>query len=113
MSGKGVSSIEVIGSEDPTPTGSAVFVVGATSAVFLEVKGRVNIEEEIKKAQNKLKKASEGAAKQMKILGDKDFEAKVSSGVLETEKAKLEDFRTQEKNYERSIEQFEKLKLDS
>ena len=112
LSGKGVTSIEVLSPSDATPTGSAVFVVRSSAAVFLEIKGRVNLDEEIKKAQTKLKKAKDGAAKQQKVLGDKDFLDKVSSGVLETEKIKLEEFQAQERNYERSIEQFQQLKLD-
>jgi valyl-tRNA synthetase len=113
LSGKGVGSITILHSRDPTPTGSAVYVVGSSAAVFLEVKGRVDVDDEIKKAQAKLRKASEGAAKQHKIVGDKDFAAKVSQGVLETERAKLDEFETQQRNYERSIEQFSQLKLES
>jgi valyl-tRNA synthetase len=111
--GKSVSTIEISAPKDAIPTGSAVFVVGANVAVFLEVKGRIDIDEEINKAQTKLKKASEGASKLIKTLNDKDFLEKVSSGVLETEKSRLEEFRAQERNYERSIEQFTALKLES
>jgi valyl-tRNA synthetase len=78
----------------------------------LEVKGRVDLDEEIKKAQVKLKKASDGASKLTKTLNDKEFLDNVSSGVLETEKGRLEDFKAQEQNYERSIEQFQQLKLE-
>jgi valyl-tRNA synthetase len=81
--------------------------------VFLEVKGRVDLDEEITKATTKLKKASDGAVKQRKVLSDADFLAKVSPAVQEVEKGKLEEFLAQERNYEKSIEQFQQLKLSS
>jgi valyl-tRNA synthetase len=112
LSGKGLGSISVLGPGDAAPTGCAVFVAGTGAAVFLEVKGRVDIDEEIKKAQAKLKKAADGVAKLQKALADEEFVEKVSPAVLEVEKAKLEDMKVQEENYERSIEQFEKLKLE-
>lgn len=110
--GKGVSAVEVASPSDSTPTGSAVYVVGTNVAVFIEVKGRVDLDDEIRKAQNKLKKASDGASKLLKTLNDKDFLDKVSSGVLDSEKARLAEFRAQVENYERSIEQFTQLKLE-
>jgi valyl-tRNA synthetase len=112
LSGKGVGSMEVLSPNAAVPTGCAVFVAGTGAAVFLEVKGKVDVDEEIKKAQTKLKKAAEGATKLKKILADKDFVDKVSPAVLEVEKNKLEELQAQERNYERSIEQFEKLKLE-
>jgi valyl-tRNA synthetase len=112
LSGKGLGSISVLGPADAAPTGSAVFVAGTGAAVFLEVKGRVDVDEEINKAQSKLKKAADGAAKLQKMLADGEFVEKVSPAVLEVEKAKLEELKAQEGNYERSIEQFEKLKLE-
>jgi valyl-tRNA synthetase len=111
LSGKGVASIKILAPSAPIPTGCAVFVVSATVAVFLEVKGRVDLEEEINKAQNKLKKAADGAARQRKVLNDGDFLAKVSPAVQEIEKSRLDEFLAQERNYEKSIEQFQQLKL--
>jgi valyl-tRNA synthetase len=75
------------------------------------VKGLVDLDEEIKKAQTKLKKASEIASKQRKALNDPDFVTKVSPAVQELEKAKLEEVLAQERNYEQSIAQFQQLKL--
>ncbi|TKA78490.1 Valine--tRNA ligase, mitochondrial [Cryomyces minteri] len=111
LSGKGVSSVSVLSKDEPTPTGCAVFAVSSSAAVFLEVKGRVDVDQEIKKAQLKMKKAADGAQKQRKVLEAEGFEEKVSSAVLEAEKKKLADLLAEEKNYEGSIEQFERLKL--
>ncbi|KAI9662360.1 MAG: valine--tRNA ligase [Bathelium mastoideum] len=112
LSGKGVAQIAVLSASQPTPTGCAVFAVSASAAVFLEVKGRVNIDTEITKAQTKMKKAADGATKQRKILDASDFTDRVSEAVKAAEQQKLEDLLVEQRNYERSIEQFERLKLD-
>lgn len=112
LSGKGVAHIEILSASQATPSGCAVFAVSASAAVYLEVKGRVNIDAEITKAQSKIKKAADGATKQRKILDAPDFADKVSEAVKEAEKKKLEDLMVEQRNYERSIEQFEKLKLE-
>ncbi|KAF2674470.1 valyl-tRNA synthetase [Microthyrium microscopicum] len=104
LAGKGVTSVSILGPNDPTPTGSAVYVVGKTAAVFLEVKGQVDVDDEIKKAQTKLKKASDGASKLKMQLADEEFRAHVSAGVLETEETRLAEFDAQISNYERRIE---------
>lgn len=97
---------------EAAPTGCAVFAVSSSAAVFLEVKGRVDIDAEITKAQQKLSKASESAKKQRKVLDGQGFAEKVSHSVLETEKGKLKDLVAEQKNYEESIAQFEQLKLE-
>ncbi|KAL1311633.1 hypothetical protein AAFC00_001743 [Neodothiora populina] len=111
LSGKALTGLTVLSPTDARPTGCAVFAVSASAAVFLEVAGRVDVEAEISKAQQKLQKASEGAKKQRKILDAEGFADKVSYQVLETEKTKLDDLLAEQKNYEESIAQFEQLKL--
>lgn len=112
LSGKGVSSISVLSESDSPPTGCAVFVVSANAAVFVEVRGRVDIGAEIEKAKTQLQRAVEAAEKQRKVLHAPDFEEKVSEAVRSTEKSKLQDILAEQRNYEQSIEQFEKLKLE-
>ncbi|KAG9998312.1 valyl-tRNA synthetase-like protein, partial [Aureobasidium melanogenum] len=111
LSGKALTNLSIIGPNDATPTGCAVFAVSSSVAVFLEVAGRVDIDAEITRAQQKLKKAADGATKQRKILDAEGFADKVSHSVLEAEKTKLQDLMAEQKNYEESIAQFEKLKL--
>lgn len=113
LSGKGVASIKVLSPSEPSPTGCAVYVVSSTSAVFLEVRGRVNVDDEIAKAQAKMKKAAEAAAKQRKVLDAEDFQTKVSDAVQDEERKKLSEALAAQENYERSIQQFEKLKLEA
>jgi valyl-tRNA synthetase len=84
----------------------------SNTTVWLEMQGQVNIDEEIQKAQTKLKKASDLAAKQQKLINAEDFQSKVSEAVQEIEKEKLVDIQSQVRNYEKSIEMFHALKLN-
>ena len=112
LSGKALTNLTILSPSDAAPTGCAVFAVSSSAAVFLEVAGRVDVEAEITKAQQKLRKAADGAQKQRKILDAEGFADKVSYQVLETEKGKLNDLLAEQKNYEDSIAQFEQLKLN-
>jgi valyl-tRNA synthetase len=112
LAGKGVTAVSILGPDSPAPTGCAVYSVGSNATVFLEVKGRVDLDAEIKKGKEKMKKAAEGVEKQRKLLGAPDFEQKVSGAVQQVEKAKLEDFLAEQRNRELSIQQFEQLKLE-
>jgi valyl-tRNA synthetase len=111
LSGKGLANLTALSPSDPLPTGSAVYVATADIAVFLEVKGRVDIDEEIKKTQAKLKKAAEGSQKLSKLINSSAFKEKSSKGVYAEEQAKLDALQAQERNYEKSLEQFTRLKL--
>lgn len=111
LSGRGLADLKVLGPKDAAPTGCAVFAVSSSAAAFLEVAGRVDVDAEITKAQQKMQKASEGAQKQRKVLDAEGFADKVSYQVLETERTKLNDLMAEQKNYEDSIAQFEQLKL--
>lgn len=112
LSGKGIASIEVYSKTQEKPGGCVVFAVSSSAAVFLHVKWRVNIDEEIRKAQAKLQKASESAAKQKKILDDPNYKQKVSEELQEVERRKLADHESEIRNFEEIIEQFEVLKLE-
>ena len=92
-------------------TSNDVYTVGSSATVFLDIKGRIDVDKEITKAKTRLQKADEAIQKQRKILGAGDFEEKVSEAVKEIEREKLKAAETESKNLERSIEQFEKLKL--
>ncbi|KAF2739349.1 hypothetical protein EJ04DRAFT_531980 [Polyplosphaeria fusca] len=111
LAGKTVSEIKILASSDPAPTGCAVYTVGSSATVFLDIKGRVDIDKEIVKATAKLEKANETIQKQKKIMGAEDYEAKVSEAVKEGEKEKLRAAETDARNLEMSINQFQTLKL--
>ncbi|KAH0562274.1 hypothetical protein GP486_003034 [Trichoglossum hirsutum] len=116
LSGKGVASIEIISGDHEKPTGCVVFAISSSAAVFLHVKryikGRVDIDAEITKAQTKLRKATDGAQRQRKILDDPAYQQRVSKELQEVEQKKLADFEAEIQNYAESIRNFEKLKLE-
>ncbi|KAF2468062.1 uncharacterized protein BDR25DRAFT_290612 [Lindgomyces ingoldianus] len=111
LAGKTISNISILSPSDPAPTGCAVYTVGASATAFLDIKGRVDIDKEIAKAKERLKKAGEMVEKQKKILAGEDFEEKVSAAVKETEREKLKAAEVDAGNWEMSIQQFEKLKI--
>lgn len=131
LSGKAVGSIDILSASQQRPTGCVVFAVSSNVAVFLHVKvcsssclnfarvadtdyhqDRVDIDVEISKAQAKVKKAKEGVARQQKILNDPSYQQKVSRELQEVEKKKLADFEAEARNFEESVQQFERLKLE-
>lgn len=112
MSGKGVSSLTILSSTDPRPAGCVVFSVSAQSAVFLHVKGRVDMDAEIAKASKKLEKTKQGIDKQRKIVEDPKYQATASEELQEKEKKKLADLETEQKGFEETLKQFEMLKLE-
>jgi valyl-tRNA synthetase len=111
LAGKTVSDISILSPSDPAPTGCAVYTIGSSATAYLDVKGRIEIDKEITKAQEKLSKASETITRQKKIM-DKEWEEKVSDVVKEQERSKLKDAETEARNWQASIEQFERLKLE-
>lgn len=111
ISGKNWKEISVIPHTDATPTGCAVFAVSTNAAVFLKLQGDINIDEEIAKVQVKMKKAAETVTKQRKLIGAPDFKEKVSVAVQEAEDKKLEEALALQDNYEKTIQQFQTMKL--
>lgn len=112
LSGKGLSSLSILSSTDSRPAGCVVFSVSSAAAVFLHVKGRVDIDGEIQKAAKKLEKTRQGIERQHKILSDPGYKEKVSQELQEVEKRKLGDLETEQKGFEETIKQFETLKLE-
>lgn len=88
-----------------------MFVVSAKAAVFLEVKGRIVIDSAIQNAQAKVKKATDMAVKLRKIIDAPDYADKSCRAVQEVERKRLADLVAEQRNYQRSIEQFQLLKL--
>lgn len=112
LSGKGVSSISILSASDPRPPGCVVFPVSSALAVFLLVKGRVDIDAEIDKARRKLEKAAGFVKKQEKLLADKNWAAKAVPAVKENEAKKLKDLVKEVDGLETTVRQFEQLKLE-
>ncbi|KAL3424874.1 Valine-tRNA ligase, mitochondrial [Phlyctema vagabunda] len=112
LTGKGVSSLSILSSSDSRPAGCVVFSISSAAAVFLHVKGRVDIDGEIAKASKKLEKTKAGVDKQRKILDDPAYQQKASEELQEVERKRLGDLETEKRGYEETIKQFETLKLE-
>jgi valyl-tRNA synthetase len=85
------------------------FSISTDAAVFVHVKGRVDIDGEITKATKKLDKTKQGIERQLKILNDESYKEKVSKEVQQVEESKLKDLETQRKALEETITQFKAL----
>lgn len=114
LSGKGIAEVSVLGpdaDETTTPKGCAVYVVSADVAVLLQVSTQIkDIDAEIKKITTKLQKTNVAITKQQELMSREGFE-KVSDVVLTAEKKKLADAQAAKENYERTLQEFSKLKL--
>lgn len=80
--------------------------------MFLYVKGRVDIDAEIVKAQKKLEKIKTATQKQEKMLLDSGYKEKVSAEVQESDHRKLAEAKQEISSFEETIKQFEQLKLE-
>ena len=112
LSGKSTSSISILSSKDSKPAGCVPIAVSASATVFLHVKGRVDIDQEIEKARKKMERASETVKKQKAILNDEAYKTKVSEELQEVERKKLRDAEAEVKEMETAMQQFERLKLE-
>ncbi|KAF3923953.1 hypothetical protein ABW21_db0200057 [Orbilia brochopaga] len=112
LCGKAVASLDVVTVGGETPKGCVALRVNASAVVFLSVKGRVDFDQEIDKAQQKLNKAADGLKKQEKLLADKNYQIKANKETQEADAKKLEEFKAQIGTYEESIKAFERLKLE-
>ena len=111
LAGKTVSDIKILSSSDSAPTGCAVYTIGSAATAYLDVMGRIEIDKEITKAQDRLVKANEIIARQKKVM-DEEWEERVSDVVKEQEREKLKGAKLEAKNWEASIQQFHSLKLE-
>ena len=102
----------ILSSTDARPSGCVVFSVSSSAAVFLHVKGRVDIDAEISKASKKLEKTKQGIQKQEKILNDAEWRQKVAKELQEVEERKMRDLETEAFAFEETIKQFENLKTE-
>ena len=105
------SSISVLSPSDHDPSGCIPQSVGASAAVYLVVKGRVDIEKEIEKAKTRRDKANEAVEKQRNIING-DGWPKMKEEAQITERRKLESAESEVAVLNGSIEQFERLKIE-
>lgn len=112
LSGKGVTSIEILPGSEARPSGCVTFPVSSSAAVFLRVKGRVDLDNEIAKANKKLEKTQAAITKQKKLLADTGYLSKVSESIQDADRKRLLDYESEAKGFEATIKQFEELKLE-
>ena len=105
------STITILGPSDKDPSGCVVQAIGASAAVYLLVRGRVDIDAEIEKAKQRLARANEVVTKQRKIVRGEGW-AKMREEAQSIEKKKLEDAESEVAVLEGSIQQFERLKIE-
>lgn len=110
LSGKALGALTILGPKDSKPAGCAVFPVSANAAVYVHVKGRVDIDKEIEKASAKRDKASQVVTKQEKVL--EGIREAASAAVVEAEEAKLRDAMAEVNALQEAIDQFRVLKLE-
>lgn len=112
LSGKGIGSISIVAPEAPRPAGCVAYPIGASAAVFLHVKGRVDLDAELDKAAKKLDKTKQAADKQRKLVTGADYVAKVAVATQEADKKRLADLESEEKGFTATIEELKQLKLE-
>lgn len=114
LSGKamlGDAAISILSATDSKPAGCVVQSVSASAAVYLLVKGRIDIDAEIKKGKEKLAAAQEGLEKKRKMVGGEGWE-KMREDAQEAERRKLANAEQEVQVLEGSVEQFERLRLE-
>lgn len=112
LGGKGVSNVEVLGPDAARPAGCVAYPVSTDATVFLHVKGRVDLDAEIAKAQKKLDKATANVKKQERNLNTPSYKEKVSEEVQAADQKTLADSKQEVRSFEETIKQFEQLKLE-
>lgn len=112
LSGKGLMKIEAMGPGEERPVGCVAFPVSSAVSVFMHVKGRIDLDDEITKANKKLDKARTAVQKQRKLVLDPTYRDKVAAATQEADRKRLNDLESEMKGFEATIEQFEALKLE-
>jgi valyl-tRNA synthetase len=112
---KAISELKVVGPDavgSSIPRGCAIFVISADIVVMVEVVASItDIDVEISKLRSKLQKSRGIIERQQELMAHEGFEEKVSDVVRSAERKKLSDAEAATENYERTIEEFEKLSL--
>lgn len=109
LSGKYLKNLTVLKVGESAPAGTAVYPVSAAAAVYVQLKGQIDPDTEIKKTQPKMQKASEAVKEQERLIGT--LSDGVSKDVRSKEEERLKDAESELRLYEESLASFQKLKL--
>lgn len=112
LSGKGATEFTVLDPSAEKPLGCVAYSISSEAVVFLYVKGLVDMDDEIEKAQKKLEKSNQALKKQQKIINDPGYKIKVSVETRESDMKKLVDLETEANHFRDTIAQFESLKIE-
>ena len=102
----------ILSSDEPRPAGCVTFPVSSQAAVFLHVRGRVDMDAEVEKARKKLHQARADADRQKKMIEDPKYVSKVATETKEADLKRLADLESKAAGFEGTIKQFEELKLE-
>lgn len=91
------------------PMGCAVYPVSSAAAVFLELTGNVDPDQEIARIKPKMAKAADAVKNQEQTIAA--LGESVRGEVRDNEDRKLKDLLSEQRLYEESMTRFEELKL--
>ncbi|KAI9149980.1 valyl-tRNA synthetase [Paramyrothecium foliicola] len=112
LSGRGVMHIEIVSPEHARPLGCVAFSVSSAISVFIHVKDRVDLDEEITKATKKLEKARAAVQKQRRLVGDPTYVEKVAIATQEADNKRFADLESEADGFEATIKQFQQLQIE-
>lgn len=107
---KGLETIEIVPIDSGVPEGCAASTVSDRCNVYLLVKGRVDVDAEIQRAQKKIAKTTEARLRLEKSRAVPDYQTKVKAAVQEADKQKLVEFAAEEATLQELISKFENLR---
>lgn len=110
---KAATKLDVLGAKDAVPSGSVVFTVSPDVSVYAIVKGHVDFDAEINKANQKIAKIEKSKASLEKQTSAKDYETKVKAEVREANQKKLEGYVAEISGLQAVVDTFQKLKLEN
>ena len=109
--GKRIRDIHIVSPQENAPGASAIYVVSAEISVYLDLSGKIDVNAEISRLEQKLSKAQAAASKQADLVQREGFKESASEAVFAAELGKLDETRTAIQNYQTTIQQFEKMKI--
>ncbi|KAH8895619.1 hypothetical protein GQ53DRAFT_804402 [Thozetella sp. PMI_491] len=112
LSGRGAMNIEILSPDQARPTGCVTFPVSSAASVFIYIKDRVDLDEEIAKATMKLEKANAAIQKQQRLLSDPAYVEKVAVATQNADKKRMADLESEVNGFELTIEQLKWLKVE-
>jgi valyl-tRNA synthetase len=108
---KAIDEVEVVKSSSDVPTGVILQAVTPEINVHVLVKGLVDIDEEIARAQKKIVRSQNQKDSLEKTMSNEGYLAKASKEAVEQDKARLETAIAEIEGYEATIANLERLKL--